>query len=475
MKGAKDIEITGITENSQEVSPGNLFIARKGEKFDGNAYISTAILAGASAILSDIYNPFLVGVTQLTTKDVLSCIAPLAKRFYKDPVGKLFLIGVTGTSGKTTITYLIKHLLEGIYPTGLMGTIETIIGERRIASELTTMSGLSSMKFLKEMVDVGITHAVMEVSSHALFQNRVESLSFDAAIFTNLTREHLDYHSTLQDYREAKGKLFTKLKKGGVSFINTDSEHAEFFLEKAKGEKVITYGIEQQADYRGVDLDLSSEGGKFTLEAKGEKIPFMTPLLGKFNVLNTLAAVALLHEKGVPFEVLQERLLSFPGVRGRLEVVKKGLPFHVFVDFAHKEDALANVLTALQGIKKGRLFTLFGCGGDRDREKRPRMATVAEKLSDYVIITSDNPRSEDPETILREIKGGFTEKRYVIIVDRREAIGHAIALLKEGDILLIAGKGHEKKQIVGGFSHPFDDVRIAEKYIEALQKNCVIR
>ncbi len=464
-KGGKDSDITGITENSQFVSHGNLFIARRGEKFDGNAFVSTAILSGATAILSDMHNPFLVGVTQLITKDVAACIAPLAKRFYKDPVDKLFLIGVTGTSGKTTITYLLKHLLEPLHPTGLMGTIETVIGERRMTSELTTANCLSCMKFLKEMVDVGLTHAVMEVSSHALDQNRVDGLLFDAAIFTNLTPEHLDYHPSLEEYREAKGKLFTKLKKGALSVINVDSKEAPFFLEKGKGEKIVTYGVENEADYRACDLELSIKGTHFTLEVKGKRMPFFTPLMGKFNVLNTLAALSLLHEKGIALEVLQERLLSFSGVKGRLEIVKKEAPFHVFVDFAHKEDALANVLLTLQEIKQGRLFTLFGCGGDRDRGKRPLMAKVAEKFSDYVVVTSDNPRNEDPEAILKEIKLGFKDKTHVVIPDRSEAIEHAISLLQENDILLIAGKGHERKQLIAGSSYDFDDVRVAEKFI----------
>jgi UDP-N-acetylmuramoyl-L-alanyl-D-glutamate--2,6-diaminopimelate ligase len=464
-KGSKDIEVTGITEHSQFVGPGNLFIARRGAKFDGTAYIPNAILAGALATLSDMVNPFLEGITQLVTPDLNAAIPLLAKRFYKDPVEEIFLIGVTGTSGKTTLTYLIKHLLDLSYPTGLMGGVETIVGERRMESSLTTLDCLSSMRFLREMVDHGQKHAVMEVSSHALSQNRVDALSFDAAIFTNLTPEHLDYHDSMESYAKEKIKLFKKIKKGGIGIVNIDSPYAPLFTSS----KSVTYSIERDADYRAKDLQASLEGTHFNLEVKGESLSFFTPLLGAFNVSNTIAAISLLHEMGFSLKTLQERLFTFPGVRGRLELVETGRPFSIFVDHAHKEDALKNVLVTLQSLKKAKVFTLFGCGGDRDRSKRPRMAKVAEALSDHVIITSDNPRSEKPEAILQEIALGFTLRNHTIISDRLEAIRYAVSLLKEGDILLIAGKGHETKQYVGGSIFDFDDVKVVQEIAHSLE------
>lgn len=462
VKGSKDIEIAGLSSNSKQVGHGFLYIAKQGESHDGNQYVPDAILAGAVAILSDLYNPFLDTVTQLITKDTKAIESVLAARFYDNPHEKLFLVGVTGTSGKTTTSYLIKHLLG---ESGLIGTIECIIKDHRIKSDLTTPDCITCYKLLKEMVSEKLPSAVMEVSSHALAQGRVQGILYDVALFTNLTREHLDYHETMEAYAKEKAKLFSKLKKGGVGIINLDdpwSGHMQC------DHPMITYGIENEADFRATDITMTLSGSRFTLHYQGEKEEVKIPLIGRFNIYNALAAIAVAHVKGMDRSEIKRRLATFQPVPGRLQLASSKEGAYVFVDFAHKTDALKNVLLALQEVKKGRLFTIFGCGGNRDREKRPDMAKVAEEYSDFVIVTSDNPRNEDPEEIIREIQKGFSEKNYIIEIDRKKAIEKGLSLLQKGDILLIAGKGNETTQIFANRTIFFDDVRVAEELANTL-------
>ena len=364
-------------------------------------------------------------------------------------------MGITGTNGKTTTAYLIKHVLG---EAGLMGTIECIIGDHRIKSALTTPDCITCYKRLKEISSAQLPAAVMEVSSHALSQNRVEGILYDVALFTNLTPEHLDYHKDMESYAAEKRKLFSKLKKGGVAIVNSDDAYADSFP------KDITYGIEKEADFQATDIELTMSGSRF--KVKGEE--FFLPLMGRFNIYNALAAIVVAHVRGISMETVRARLKSFQPVLGRLQKVAAKKGTHVFVDFAHKPDALENVLKTLQEIKQGRLITLFGCGGNRDREKRPKMAEIAERYSDFVIVTSDNPRNEEPEEIIQEIKKGFCQKNYQIEVDRKKAIALALSFLQKGDVLLIAGKGHETTQIFANRTLFFDDAIVARELADAL-------
>ncbi len=456
-KGSKDIEIAGLSSNSKQVAPGFLYIAIRGKTHDGNQYVGDAILAGASAILSDLYNPFLEGVVQMITSDTKGLEAILAARFYDNPHEKLFLVGITGTNGKTTTSYLVKHLLQDC---GLIGGVESIIGEHRIKSDLTTPDCITCYKLLKEMGSLKIPAAVMEVSSHALSQNRVDGIFYDVALFTNLTPEHLDYHADINSYAAEKAKLFRKLKKSGVAILNIDNPWAEVMKSE---NRVITYSTRQEADFSAKEIRMELSGTKFILSCFGKEVEIHLPLIGKFNVYNALAAIAVAYMRGIALTKIQERISNFQSVPGRMQAVACKEGSYVFVDFAHKTDALKNVLETLYELKKGKIITVFGCGGNRDREKRPEMAKVAENYSDIVIVTTDNPRKEDPEEIIREIQKGFQKKIYLIEIDRRKAIEKGLSLLNKGDTLLIAGKGHETNQIFAERSIFFDDVRVAEE------------
>ena len=462
IKGSKDIEISGLSANSKQVGHGFLYIAKRGKTHDGNEYVADAIAAGATAILSDLFNPFLEGVTQLITSNTVAMESLLAARFYDNPHDKIFLVGITGTSGKTTTSYLLRHILG---ESGLIGSIEAIIGKHTIKSELTTPDCITCYKLINEMSVAKLTSGVMEVTSHALSQNRVAGISYDVAVFTNLTPEHLDYHKTMEDYAGEKAKLFSSLKPNGISVINSDDPWNKFMKTD---HKIVTYGIKNDADFRAVDIVCELAGTKFALRFGGEEITLKSPLIGLFNVYNILGAIAAAHTYGMNLKEIKKRLASFKLVPGRLQSVPCKEGAFVFVDFSHKTDALKNVLASLHSLRKGKLITIFGCGGNRDTEKRPLMAKVAEYYSDLVIVTSDNPRNEDPEEIIREIQKGFTKKTYLIELDRRKAIEKGLSLLEKGDTLLIAGKGHETNQIFSNRSIHFDDVSVAYELANAV-------
>lgn len=456
-RGTLAVEITGLTSNSKYVAPGYLFIAKRGKTFDGNDFIGEARLAGAVAVLTDIFNPFLENITQLITRDVQLFEPILADRFYQSPSSHLFLVGITGTNGKTTTNYIIKHLLGSC---GLMGSIERIIGEHRTYSDFTTPDLLTCQKCLREMVASGMQNGTMEVCSHGLHQERVAGIEFNVGIFTNLSEEHLDYHKTMEAYAEEKAKLFSHLKRDGAAVINADDPWSDFMIARSF-HPIITFGIEKGADYHATDISLSLTGTRFILNGEVE---IHTPLIGRFNVYNVLAAIAVARIRGIAMKTIQERLLSFPPVLGRLQQIGS----NIFVDHAHKPVALQSVLSTLRTLCKGRLITVFGCGGDRDRGKRPLMAKIAEEYSDTVIVTNDNPRNEHPMSIIEEIKRGFTLKNYIIEPDRRKAIEKGVSMLCEQDVLLIAGKGHETKQIIDGKTIEFSDVKVAREMIDSI-------
>lgn len=475
VKGSKELEITGICANSKVVAPGNLFIAKRGRTEDGNRFVPEAISAGAVAILTDIYNPALKDIVQLVQPEnalpsFIDLEAALSATYYQHPTDHLFTVGLTGTNGKTTTTFLLKHLLDGLnIPAGLMGTIEYIIGQHRYKATHTTPDVTTNHKLLREMVNQGCKAAVMEVTSHALDQGRVLGIEFDVGVFTNLSGDHLDYHQSLENYCDAKSKLFASLgknprKKGPKTAVVNSDNHWYRQIIKDCSAPILTYGIDQPADVMAKDVKLAAEGTRFVLTYQGKSIPCMIPMAGRFNLYNTLAAIGVMIAKKVPLEKLPPLLASFKSVPGRLESVPNNLNLNIFVDFAHTDDALENVLLTLSEFKKGKLVTVFGCGGDRDRTKRPKMAKVAEKYSDIVVVTSDNPRSEEPEMICREIILGFEKQEgYIVEVDRRKAIEKAIELVTPDDLLLIAGKGHEKFQIFAHRTIEFDDCQVASE------------
>jgi UDP-N-acetylmuramoyl-L-alanyl-D-glutamate--2,6-diaminopimelate ligase len=467
VKGSKDIVITGLCANSKVVSPGNLFVAKKGRVDDGAQYIQEAIAAGASAVLTDIYDPSLRSVTQVIHPDVSSVESLLAAHYYQFPSQELFMVGITGTNGKTTTSFLVKYLLDQLnVPCGLIGTIEYIIGKHRYQATRTTPDVISNHKMLREMVLQDCKSAVMEVTSHALDQGRAQNVHFDVAIFTNLTLDHLDYHQTMEDYCQVKQKLFSglnsKSSKGpATAVINIDSPWHAQMLQNCSA-NVLAYGLGAEANVRASTIKLSSAGTDFTVTYKGESIHCRSPLVGRFNVYNYLAALCVGLARQVPIKKLVDILSSFPRVPGRLEQIENALGLNIFVDFAHSDDALINVLECLQEFKKGRIITVFGCGGDRDRTKRPKMAKAAEEFSDFCIVTSDNPRSEDPQQICNEIIKGFQDKdKWMMEIDRREAIKKAIHMATPDDIILIAGKGHETYQIFAHTTVEFDDRKIS--------------
>jgi UDP-N-acetylmuramoyl-L-alanyl-D-glutamate--2,6-diaminopimelate ligase len=468
IKGSQDILLKGLTANSKCATLGCLFIAKKGQAFDGKAYISEAIQLGASAVLTDTFDA-LLNVVQVIHPSPHDIEPLLAKRYYQNAAENLLMIGITGTNGKTTTSFIIKYLLDLFYgPCGLIGTIEYLVGSHRYPANRTTPDVIENHKMLYEMQQSGARSAVMEVTSHALMQNRVDEIDFDVAVFSNLTLDHLDYHLTMENYCAAKSSLFQKLGRQKTSklhtkwaVINADSPWSEQILKECTAH-LLTYGIDQPADLKASHLQLNSNGTFARLTYQESSVDCFWPILGRFNVYNCLAAIAVLLTQGIPLENLIDKIAHVPSVKGRLEKISNQLGLDLYVDFAHTDDALKNVLKTLSEVKKGRLLTVFGCGGDRDRSKRPKMAKASEEYSDFTIVTSDNPRSENPYKICQEIAIGFEKSNsFIIEVDRKSAIQKAIEMALPGDMLLIAGKGHETYQILSHQTIEFDDAKIA--------------
>lgn len=464
IKGTKNLDIVGLANNSKKVAPNYLFIARKGQKYSEDHFIPEAIQNGAVAILCSTYNP-LLHVTQIIHSDVASIEGDIAVRFFRYPSKKLLCIGVTGTCGKTTTTYLIRHLLNQLSKKcALMGTIESIIGENHFPSALTTPDVISCQEFLFNAQREKCQAIVMEVSSHSLDQQRIKYIDFDRAIFTNLTSDHLDYHKDIPTYAAAKKKLFASLQEEGIALINLDSPWSQEMIAAVQKGSILTYSLEQKGDLCITNAKFLAAHSEFEIKFKNEKASFISPLVGRFNAYNLLAALATALSLKFKLKDLVPLVQNFPKVAGRLEKVdgKK----NVFIDFAHTEDALYNVLKTLQEVKNGkRIITVFGCGGDRDKEKRPKMGKVASELSDEVIVTSDNPRSEVPENIASDIIAGIAQKNYSLEIDRKKAIEKGLQKLQEGDILLIAGRGHEKFQIFADRKIPLEDKAVVEELL----------
>ncbi len=473
VKGPRDIEITGLSSNSKTTAPGDLFIAKKGKSYDGNQYIPEAIESGAIAVLTDFFDPFQKGITQIINHDIQTLEAILAHTFYEAPSHELLMIGLTGTNGKTTASYIVKYVLDALQkPCGLIGTIETIIGDHRQESTHTTPDVTTNHKNLRDMLRNKDTAAVMEVSSHALDQDRVSKILYDIAIFTNLSQDHLDYHENMNSYASAKAKLFSTLeleqKKHTVKFpptaiVNADCKWSEVILKNNNTAR-LSYGFSSEADLRVDQVKPHIDKTEFCVEYQGSRCSFCIPLLGRYNISNSLAAIACGLLLGASLEKLSQIMETFPGVPGRLQSVHNDLDICVVIDYAHTPDALENVLLSLQELKKRKLITVFGCGGDRDKGKRKEMGTIAQSYSDHIFITSDNPRTEDPESICKDILADISSDKAVTIdLNRRSAIHQAISKATKGDIVLIAGKGHETHQILGRKTIPFNDKEVASE------------
>ena len=470
--GRLDRPVESIAYDSRRVQRNGLFVALRGERFDGHDFIGQAIEKGASVIVAEREGKN-SRATCVAVENTRRALADLAATFYGFPTRKLKLAGVTGTNGKTTTTFLIQHICEKAgLRCGLIGTVRYQIGERILPAARTTPESLDLQDLLAQMANAGCRAAVMEVSSHALAQDRTRGLEWDAAVFTNLTQDHLDFHGTMENYFEAKAGLFSQLaqqekKTKPFAVINVDDRYGKQLLGRVdKKISKITYGRGARADFRASNYRMEFGGTSYRLDARGKSYLVRVPVIGRFNVANSLAALAATNALGIS---IREGVLSLgksPQVPGRLEMVPAKRQFQTFVDYAHSPDALLNVLKTLRELEPRRLIVVFGCGGDRDREKRPLMAQVVDRNADYAIITSDNPRKEDPEAIISQVENGFRSTHYEKIADRTDAIGRAIALAQARDIVLIAGKGHEAYQEFADHTVPFDDIQVARRALE---------
>ncbi len=470
--GGLDREVESIAYDSRRVQRASLFVALRGEKSDGHNFIDQALEKGASVIVAEreISSP---RASCLVVENTRTALADLSAAFFGTPSRKLKMAAVTGTNGKTTTTFLLKHICERAgLPCGLIGTVRYEIGERILPAVRTTPEALDVQELLAQIVNAGCRAAAMEVSSHALAQERTRGIEWDVAVFTNLTQDHLDFHGTMENYFEAKTKLFEELltqerKKRAAAVVNVDDRYGEKLIERIAGRTpTITYGMSMRADFRASNYRTEFAGTSYQLDARGRSYLVRVPLIGRFNVANSMAALAAATALGVNLRDAILSLARSPQVPGRLEMVPAKRQFQIFVDYAHTPDALLNVLKTLRELDPRKLIVVFGCGGDRDRQKRPLMGRAAEQFTDHAIITSDNPRKEDPDAIIAEVEKGFRSHRYEKIADRAEAIAHAISLAQARDVVLIAGKGHETYQEFADHTIPFDDIQVARRALE---------
>jgi UDP-N-acetylmuramoyl-L-alanyl-D-glutamate--2,6-diaminopimelate ligase len=475
--GDGGVYIKDMTLDSRQVKQGDLFVCIPGYSHDGHQFAAKAVESGATSLVVERELP--LAVPQLLVSDARYAAAIIAKHLFHDPSRKIRMIGITGTNGKTTTSMMIEHILTYVgHKTGLMGTIRTRFDEFVEHASQTTSDAIALQRMLRRMSDRSMEYCVMEVSSHALDQGRVLGIEFRSAIFTNLTRDHLDYHKTMEQYIEAKGLLFSRLGNAAehgpsdrkFAILNADDPVSTLYRRQTAAQ-VITYGIEHTADVRAEQIQLTPKGTSFFIRSFAGEEQFHSAMVGKFNVYNMLAAITAALLEDIPLSLIKEAAALFPGVEGRVERVEAGQPFTVIVDYAHTPDGLLHVLHTIKELSQGRIITVFGCGGDRDATKRSMMGRISAEFSDFTIITSDNPRSENPTTIAETIASGCLEadasaKRYEIILDRRLAIKKAVEMANPEDVVLIAGKGHETVQIMNGISVPFDDRAQARAAIE---------
>ena len=453
-----DVEITGITNDSRKVRPGYLYVAIKGYKADGHNFIKKSLECGAQAIVSEEKLSLDTSIPQIVVRNTRKALSSLSCCFYNNPSQKINVVGVTGTNGKTTTTFLTKSIIEKAgYEAGLIGTINYQIGEKMITAQETTPESVELQRLIAEMVAAKMKFAVMEVSSHSAIQHRIENIDFKTAVFTNITAEHLDYHKTISNYMNAKLELFKNLRKDSFAVLNADDEFSEYFADRTNA-KILWYGIKNDADIKAEICRESTSDIMIKLKYSGKEIDMKMPFVGVHNVYNVLAAVASAISLGFELDVIKSGIETAPTVPGRLESVPCNRGFEVVVDYAHTPHALETVLQALRNLVKGRILLVFGCGGDRDKEKRPLMGRIADEKSDIFWLTNDNPRSEDPLNIIDGIKAGIKPGRsFHTQINRHKAIADALFEATDGDLVLVAGKGHEKYQIIKDTITPFDD------------------
>jgi UDP-N-acetylmuramoyl-L-alanyl-D-glutamate--2,6-diaminopimelate ligase len=473
VKGSLDRPISGLVLDSRRVVPGAVFFALPGRRTDGASFIDEAVSRGAVAIVAEKLPAFSPAkVTFIQVADARAALALVSQRYFKFPDRDLSVVGVTGTNGKTTVTHLLKHFLNGDQRVGLLGTISYDLGARTVPSFRTTPEALDIYGMMAQMRDANCRHAVLEVSSHGIDQQRIRGVQFSAAVFTNLTRDHLDYHKTVDGYFDVKSRLFNGATGAPpkVSVVNVDDPHGEKLAAQIRSgvptSRLVTYGESAGADVRAENVKLNSDHTTFRLTWPGGTAEVDSPLIGRYNVSNLLAAIATAWGLGRDPVVFLPRLRSFKGVPGRMERIDEGQPFNVLVDYAHTEDALRNALAMLRPITSGRLLVVFGCGGNRDRARRPLMTRAVQEFADFAVATADNPRTEKVEQIFDDMRGGVTAPdRITWIDDRRRAINLALEMAKPGDCVLIAGKGHESFQELADTVFPFDDRQVARELL----------
>jgi UDP-N-acetylmuramoyl-L-alanyl-D-glutamate--2,6-diaminopimelate ligase len=467
-----NFEVKGLSLNSKDVRKGHIFFSIKGNKSNGAIYANDAIKSGAKLIIAECnYREEYNGINNVIfVNNVRKCMAEISNAFYSNPSEKLKIIGITGTNGKTTVSYIIKSILEANgYKCGLVGTIDYITGSNKTNARLTTPDSIEMNQMLNEMVNNGMDFCVMEVSSIALVNYRVFTINFDIAIFTNLTSEHMDLHYDMKNYLNAKKILFDSLSLSSLAISNNDDENGILILDSFKGEKKY-YSINNSSDYKAEDIKINLNGLNFKVKINNETYAVSSSLTGRFNVYNILASIACCMRYGIEVNLIISAINNFKAAKGRFNRTMLPNGACAIVDYSHTSDSLKNAIAAAIDVRnseeiKGKIITLFGCGGDKDKTKRPVMGKIATDLSDYVIISSDNPRTEDPFSIIKDIETGIDSNRqYEIEVDRDKAIKRCIEMSRKGDIVLICGKGHETYQEINGVKSHFDDQEVIEKY-----------
>jgi UDP-N-acetylmuramoyl-L-alanyl-D-glutamate--2,6-diaminopimelate ligase len=471
--GNRDAEIENIAFDSRKVQQGGLFVAIPGERHNGSAFIKEALNKGAIAIITEASLESLSSlrisrenISLIRVADSRKSLAIISANFYGNPSAHLNLTGITGTNGKTTLTYVLEALAKANgKSTGVIGTIDCHFGKIKIPAAMTTPESLDLNLNFRQMLDAGVTDCFLEVSSHSLSQKRVCDINFDVGIFTNLSRDHLDFHSDMEEYKNAKAELF-RGNKVRVPIVNIDDRAGKEFATELKGD-VVSTGINNSADFSAENISLTATESRFTLKTPSGSAEIRTNLLGEHNIYNLLSASAYALAQDMTLGMIQSTFRNIPPIPGRFESISKGQGFSVLVDYAHTEDALSKAITAAKAFTEGKVIVVFGCGGDRDKGKRERMGRVATEKSDFAVITSDNPRTEDPEKIVADIlKGIPASASHTAIINRREAIEYAISRAKENDLVLIAGKGHEDYQILGTQKEHFDDREVAREFLE---------
>lgn len=470
LKGNLDVSINNINYDSRKVKDGDMFVCIKGFKSDGHNFIDAAINNGAKVIVCEDEADVKDGVTLIKFKDTRKALAKIGAKYYDNPCDKLNIIGVTGTNGKTTTAFMIKNILESCNEkVGLIGTIANYIGDEKLETERTTPESLELQELFRNMVDKGVKYCVMEVSSHSLALDRVYGVDFEVGIFTNLTRDHLDFHKTFENYYKAKYQLFPRSK---TSIVNIDDKYGVRItedLQKENIENFITYGIKNKADIMAKNEKLENMDILFDLVTEDKTERVLLPIPGEYNIYNALGAISACKVLGISLDDIKEGLKHVV-VPGRCERAARGhkLPYEIIIDYAHTPDGLENILKTAREFTRGRLISVFGCGGDRDKVKRPQMGKIGTDLSDIAVITSDNPRSEEPDSIIDDIIAGIEKDNYIRITNRHEGIEKAMEIAEEGDVIVIAGKGHETYQILNTGTIHFDEREVIE---EILKKN----